>query len=212
MPPHHPRQFSLLSACAVLALACSPGNSNPACSDQARRNIGALILAHHARYPEMQIADAFKLLQQATLGSEHAVRDSTVPMRWMDREWSALGEGPAEPLVDSLGVGGAFARVHLRPWRTTGKPPADLVNAFVATARESKPDTAALGCALAELETLAREGKVPWDADSVALQAQQWQAKRYPAVDHSLEYKSRYRPAYRVVARSLLPALLAPAQ
>lgn len=212
MPPCRPQQFFLLSACAVLAIACSPGNSNPACSDQARHKIGAMILAHRARYPEMQLTDAFKLLQQATLGSEHAVRDSTVPMRWMDREWSALGDGPAEPLVDTLGVDGAFARVHLRPWRTTGKPPAALVNAFVGTARESKPDTAALGCALTELEGLAREGKLPWRADSVALQAQQWEARRYPAVDHSLEYKARYRPAYRVVALPLVPALLVPAK
>ena len=38
----------------------------------------ALVRSHLARYPAMQPADAYKLLHQATLGSEHAMPSRTI--------------------------------------------------------------------------------------------------------------------------------------
>ncbi|MEO5800436.1 MAG: hypothetical protein ABIZ70_08010, partial [Gemmatimonadales bacterium] len=170
----------------------------------------ALTLAHLQRYPAMEPVDAFKLLQQATLGSEHAVRDSLEPARWMTREWAALGEGPVEPLVDTLGASGGFARVHLRPWRATGRAPSEIVAAFVATARTAVADTGALRCAIQGVVALARGAKVPWNPDSIVAQGKQWEKARFPAVEHSPGFERRYRPAYRVVALPLLHGLLTP--
>lgn len=186
--------------------ACGSGSSRSTCADPSGST--ALPLAHLVRYPLMEIPDAFKLLQQATMGSEHAVRDSSGPQRWMEREWATLGEGPPELLVDTLGTNGRFARVHLRAWRAAGGAPTALVRAFVATAGTSEPDTAALRCAIDGLIRLAQTGKAPWTADSVDAAARAWGALGYPAVDHSAPYESAYRPAYRVVALSLIAGLL----
>ncbi|MES2304559.1 MAG: subclass B3 metallo-beta-lactamase [Gemmatimonadota bacterium] len=158
----------------------------------------------------MEPVDAFKLLQQATLGSEHAVRDPLEPARWMTREWASLGDGPAEPLVDTLGANGAFARIHLRPWRATGRAPSEVVTAFVATARTATADTTALRCAIRAVVALAHDGQVRWDADSVTAQGRRWEAAHFPAVDHSPRFEAAYRPAYRVVSLPLVATLLTP--
>lgn len=192
-----------LTLLLLLALAaCQPRQAaRPRCAP----GTDSLVAAHLRRYPALDLADALKLLQQATLGSEHAVSDATAAAAWLEREWAALGEGPGEPLVDTLGEGGAYARVHLRPWREAGGSPAALLAAFVRTAREAPGDTAALECALAGLELLAGRGAAPWPADSVRARRAAWAAQGYPAMHHSDGYRARYRPAYRVVAVRLLP-------
>lgn len=138
------------------------------------------------------MTDAFKLLQQATLGSEHAVSDSAGAAAWMEREWRAMGSGPEEPLVDTLGDGG-YARVHLRQYRNAGGDPEQLTAAFVVTAHTT-PDTALLGCAVAAVSNV-----VPWDSAAWQMAGEQWAAAGYPAMHHSAGFRAAYRPAYRVV-------------
>ncbi|MEP6591206.1 MAG: hypothetical protein ABJC19_08475 [Gemmatimonadota bacterium] len=188
-------------------VGCTPSGSSPDCRTTAD-GWSELILRHQVRYPDWELDDAFKLLHQATMGSEHAVADSTAPLRWMAREWTSMGEGPTEALVDTLGVDGRFARIHLRAWRAYGGSPDSLVAAFVQTARAVPPDTAQLGCAIAALTQLARDGRVPWRATQVASEAQAWAARHYPAMEHSPRFEIEYRPAYRVVALPLVDSLL----
>lgn len=204
------RSIAPLLAAAAIAGAGAPSRAQtvtvwPGVAPCAGRGTWQeLLRAHQRRYPAMGVADALKLLQQATLGSEHWVREGEAA-GWMQREWASLGPGPDEPLVDTLGPGGAFARIHLRPWRAAGGAPGPLVHAFVATGQAGRPDTAALGCAL---EALAAEPR-PWPAESVAAAVAAWRARGYPAMQHSEGFTAAYRPAYRVVALSQVPALLA---
>ncbi len=170
------------------------------------------MVAHQSRYPSMELGDAYKLLHQATMGSEHAVPDRAGPAAWMDREWAEMGNGPAEPLVDTLGATGRFARVHLRPWRSLGGSPDTLVDLFVETARTATPDTTELRCALGALDSLARAGSLPWQAAAVEQLISDQRAKGFPAVHHSAGYEGATRPAYRVVSLTLIPRLLATMQ
>jgi hypothetical protein len=158
---------------------------------------------HLQRYPAMDIPDALKLLQQATTGSEHAVLDPASANAWMEREWSTMADGPAEPLVDTLGAGGQFARVHLRPYRDNGGAPSQLATAFVATANTEGTDATALRCAL-----VAVTPSVPWDSAGWQAEVAAWAEAGYPAMHHSPGYESAYRPAYRVVAVDKVPTLV----
>jgi hypothetical protein len=193
--------------CAALA-ACASGAGAPPCPDAAP--LERLILSHRARYPAMGIPDAFKLLQQATLGSEHAMHDSATAAAWTRAEWDSLGPGPAEPLVDTLGPDARFARIHLRPYRAAGGTETALLAAFVRTARTAPRDTAAFSCGLRVVAALARTHEVPWPHDSVVSQERSWERSSFAAVDHTPAFERAYRPAYRVVALTLVPALIAP--
>jgi hypothetical protein len=161
-----------------------------------------LMSNHLQRYPAMEIPDALKLLQQAAAGSEHAALDPASAEAWMEREWSTMAGGPTEPMIDTLGVGGQFARVHLRPYRDNGGAPAQLTAAFVATANAERADTGVLGCAL-----IAVAAAVPWDSARWRAEVAAWAKVGYPAMHHSPGYESAYRPAYRVVAVSKIPVI-----
>lgn len=170
----------------------------------------ALLRGHVARYPRMQVADAYKLLQHATMGSEHAVTDRAAADRWMADELRALpasqrDDTRGEMIIDTLGR--AFARVHLRPFIAAGGEPARLVDAFVATANAAG-DTAAFRCARETLQSLATAGTVPWPATAVRDFLATKTAAGLPAVAHSAEYSQAYGPAYRVVTMPELRAAI----
>lgn len=187
-----------------MAVALGAGCAAPAACPDA----GAILAAHQARYPAWEPVDGYKLLHQATMGSEHAVDDRSSADAWMRREWSMLGEGPAEPLIDTLGREGRFARVHLRAWQDAGGSPGVLVDAFVRTANTAVPDTTRLSCALEVMVALAAQGR-GWDPDSVRRLVDAERSAGYPAAHHSERFGADVRPAYRIVDLTLVPALLA---
>lgn len=197
----------------------------------------ALIEDHLRRYPGLEVADLYKLLHQATEGSEHAVRDRASAAAWLDREIRTLGPGPesAEPMIDTLGRGGRYARIHLRPFLAAGGDPARLLEAFLATAGDgaarhgtldptpisaerphadstlsdaaSNSSHAELRIALGALALAAASGRLPWPREDVAAFIDDRIAEGFPAVHHSETYRQIYRPAYRVVAARYTPAL-----
>jgi hypothetical protein len=179
----------------------------------------------------MQPADAYKLLHQATLGSEHAMPSRDMAEEWFTREIATLPAGPADPLVDTLGAGGRFARINLRPFLARGgvpdsllrgrfarinlRPflarggvPDSLLNAFVRTAQEAARDTTQLACALDAVRQMTAAHETPWAVDSVYRMFGEARAAGYPAVHHSDAFEAAYHPAYRVVAVSLVSLAL----
>ena len=195
----HPLRPAIL----FVVLACGPssGEAMAGCPDPTPWR--ELVTSHLERYPGMDMADALKLLQQATTGSEHAVDDSSAAVAWMQRELATMGEGPREPMIDTLGASGRFARVHLRPFRDAGGDPDLLTGAFVATSHLTS-DTALLACALH-----AATDAVPWDSLSWHREVERWRSQGYPAMHHSDAFTARYRPAYRVVEIEAVPRFTA---
>ncbi len=168
----------------------------------------AVLLSQHlARYPLMQLPDAYKLLHQATMGSEHAMKGREMAAAWMAEELKDLKPGPVEPLVDTLGNPGRFARIHLRPYIAAGYSPDTLVNEFVLTATTARPDTVQLACALNAMLSMSKGGAIPWKPDSVAAFVSERRAARFGAIDHSEAFEKAYKPAYRVVSLNLTPVL-----
>ena len=158
----------------------------------------------------MQPADAYKLLHQATLGSEHAIPSRAMAAQWLTREITTLPEGPAEPLVDTLGADGHFVRIHLRPFLAAGGNPDSLLAVFVRTAQVGARDTAQLGCALDAVRQLVANHETGWAADSVDQLFREAAATGYPAMHHSAAFEAAYHPAYRVVDVTLVSAALPP--
>ena len=178
-----------------------PGSPPPCSRDSAWVQ---LVRSQLARYPAMQPADAYKLLHQATMGSEHAMPSRAMAEQWMTRERAQLLPGPGEPMVDTLGAGGAFVRINLRPFLAAGGSPDSLVNAFVRTAEVAARDTVQLGCALNAVRRMAQDHEVGWPADSVDRMYREAAVAGYPAMHHSAAYEATYHPAYRVVSVTLV--------
>lgn len=209
---------TLAAAAAVTAwIAAGPRpGGGAACEGPERWR--SLIEAHLERYPEMEIADGYKLLHQAVLGSEHAVTSRAAAAGWLSEELLDLGDGPEEPLVDPLGgppgVGAeaAIARIHLRPFQARGGAPPRLADAFFETASRVPADQAGLECALTALTAPIGLDARSWGPDEAAAYVSARRAEGFPAVHHSEAYREAYYPAYRVVAVELVPDAIAGAR
>jgi len=162
-------------------------------------SIKHILLKHTGRYPLWQIEDLYKLLHQAALGSEHAVRDEAGVREWMRRELLEMGAGPDEPEVDPISHDGRVARVHLRPYIAAGKDPERLLQAFIQTANGFKGSGDTLAAYWQQAEALASAGQLPFKPSDLHALLTEMKAQGFPAMHHSEIYESQYHPAYRVV-------------
>jgi hypothetical protein len=154
---------------------------------------------HLTRYPRMQVQDLYKLLHQAAMGSEHVFSDESEVRKWLEDELDSMGDGPEEPLLDTISQDGQISRLHLRPCLRVGIDPQVILTTFLHTAEEWRGSP----------HTLKGFGQ----AAAQQAEAEQWQIKRleieaffatmeekgFPAMHHSVIYRVSYRPAYRVV-------------
>ncbi|MCX6033484.1 MAG: hypothetical protein NTV38_00685 [Chloroflexi bacterium] len=163
-----------------------------------------MIKVHLLRYPQMQVQDLYKLLHQAALGSEHAVRDEQAARDWLERELAEMGEGPDDPLMDPLSPDGQILRVHLRPYLWAGKNPETLLQAFIRTANEWHGSLDKLKAYGATAARLAQAGTGSIRREEIEAFFTKMEEQDFPAVHHSEVYGRLYRPAYRVVARQFL--------
>lgn len=159
-----------------------------------------------------RIEDAYKYLYQATLGGEHAVPSREAAKKWLDSEWQNLGEPIRnEPTWEHLCPDGSIGRLNLRPFKDSGGKADDLLNAFLASAREYKSEPSKFTDAWTELgKRLEKQG-----FDRLTHKTWKWldgdmKEKNYPAIHHSDEYKKANRPAYRILtldaAQWLIPS------
>lgn len=161
---------------------------------------------HFSRYPVMQVRDVYKLLLQAALGCEHAVRDEASAQEWLERELAEMGDGPDEPLFDPVSPDGEIVRVHLRPYFRAGKDPEKLLQSFVQTSRMFPGSHDKLRAFWEEINMMCENGLLPFRKQSIEAFFVEMEARGFPAAHHSEEYMRQYRPAYRVVARALMEA------
>ena len=158
----------------------------------------SILASHFARYPAMQLADLYKLIHQAAMGSEHAICGEASVREWLTRELAEMGAGPAEPLPDLLSAQTGIVRIHLRPYLASGGDLERLLDGFLRTANEFQGNPQTLKQYWRIATGLGRFPVAEMDAFILARQAQ-----GYPAVHHSPEYRHLYRPAYRVVWQNL---------
>jgi len=165
----------------------------------------AILLDHAQRYSEWEVNDLYKLIHQAAMGSEHAITNEAGARNWLYQEIAHLQNGVDEPLIDPISPDQKIVRVHLRPFLSHQLQPEQLLQAFIGTARavrqsrENLLEYASIGI------QLAQEEKIPFEESQVAEYFEEMRAKHFPAIHHSDRYEKFYHPAYRVIARDLLP-------
>lgn len=159
----------------------------------------------------VRMQDAYKRLYQATRGGEHAVPDRQSARTWLDNEWSNLeaaqqGEITWEPLCP----GGEIGRLNLRPFRAAGGNADELLDAFLASARDYKAEPSAFTDVWSELgKRLKKQSIGALDHKAWEKLDAEMKKKNYPAIHHSDEYQEANHPAYRILtgdqARQIMP-------
>lgn len=169
--------------------------------------IGQLLGQHLQRYPQMALADIYKLLHQAAMGPGHAIADAAKARSALREECDRVagtGGSPEDPAIDPISPDGRLARVHLRAWIAGGRDVDALADALLRTAREVPPNPDKLAKFCGCLGDLADAGGIPFARGEVEAFMSDLAARNYPALRHSEAYRDAYQPAYRVVAVDLL--------
>ena len=156
------------------------------------------------RYPLMEVQDIYKLIHQASMGSEHGIQDLDVTRAFLEREVNELADGPEEPIQDIISADGRIARINLRPYLASNASLVKLFDAFVRTANEFEGSTLMLKRYCADAERLAGEGSFAFSRTAIRTFFDQMEVQGFPAVHHSASYATAYQPAYRVVLYEFL--------
>ena len=166
----------------------------------------SIILDHNTRYPAWQIDDLYKLLLQASKGAEHIVTDRQSVAQWLDRELASLDGGPVEPLIEDINPVDEFVRVHLRPFAKNQLDKDQLLEAFLSTTALVSYSMMNFSSYATLAARLCAQGLLPFPEAQVKSYLDKMQTEGLPAMHHSQNYRELYHPAYRVVARCLLPS------
>ncbi len=173
--------------------------------------VTGVLLEQIARYPEMEVQDLFKVLYQAAYGSGHALSDTLAARQALEDEMASLLDeatgqpaDPAEPLTERLTADGGLVRVNLRPYLSAGGQSETLWRALARTSSRHAPTPESLRVWWTEAETLASEGRLPFDAEALDSFYMRQGLTGFPIPHHSNHYEATYRPAYRVIAASEL--------
>jgi len=164
-----------------------------------------ILINHNQRYPRWTIEDVYKLIHQAALGSEHALKDKNRARERLVREMAELSPGPEEPLIDTISPDGQVVRVHLRPYSRLQLDGQLLLEAFLCTANHCQGSTVQAEEFYMTAVRLAQEGTLPFPDKDMQGFLTKMKTAAFPPVHHSSIFRTAYQPAYRVVELKILP-------
>lgn len=164
-----------------------------------------IITQHIQRYPKIQIQDWYKLLFQAAMGIEHLLQNPAPILDYLHQELDSVETAPAAQLAEPIAP--ELVRVHLRPFKTRGGQPAQLVDLMIKSAENFEPSRERLKNYWHTLETMAGQQRVPFSVPELAAFFRTKALEGLPATHHSKIFRENYQPAYRVILNKYLVEL-----
>lgn len=156
-----------------------------------------VLLFHAAKYPQMQLQDAVKLLYQRAFAGGHMIASKEAALAYLIEEYRAVG-GYCESEAAEVPIGRGLVRANIRAIKDEAALAA-LFERFVHTANTHTGNRAAFSASLDVLYALCVEGLLPFSPQEAGAFLADYRAANCPALHHSDIYREAYKPAYRVV-------------
>jgi len=161
-----------------------------------------ILIDHARRYPLMEPTDAVKLIYQNEFGGGHLIRDEESCLRYLRREYSCVTQSGTASVTEEIGNG--LVRVYLNGLDAHGYTPDRLGADFIRSAALHRGSRDAFEKKLTILRQLAEAGSFSFSPSELDAYLTSYKAAGYPMVSHSCRYREAYRPAYRIVLKSIL--------
>lgn len=159
-----------------------------------------ILQCHAKRYPEMQAQDYVKLLYQGEFGGGHFISNEADSLARLEAEHGQIVDFGEAFLPEP--IGGGLCRAPLAAYSKEELP---LLNRmFVATANRNRGSQEGFSRKLDGFLKLCHAGALPLPAKEAEQYVTWYREKDCLSVHHSREYRSRYRPAYRVLEEGYL--------
>ena len=158
------------------------------------------ILREHAqRYPKMQPTDAVKLIYQNEFGGGHLIRDEQACLNYLCWEYDTVVKDDSMPLYEAIGNG--IVRVNLAAVKEEDLE--QLGRDFIRSAAEHKGSMDSFLSKLAVLKKLIQQCVFAFGSNELNVYLVEYEKAGYPVVSHSWDYRTSYKPAYRVILCTL---------
>ena len=168
-----------------------------------------LLTAQLLGYPLLEIQDIYKLIYQASMGSEHAILDVNATRARMGEEVRNLDHEINWPRYENISPVDRIFRIHLGPFRENDFELDAINESFIQTAKSYDGSIAILRRYWFYIEQMAAAGRLPFELFQLRHFFGTQEDSQFPTVHHSNRYRSAYKPAYRIVAREFLPGFIA---
>lgn len=156
---------------------------------------------HVSRYPLMGPTDVLKLLYQGEFGGGHLASDPERCLAALREEYAHTPPKEDVPLTEPLG--GDLVRLNLAAAVRRGIPAEEVGEAFLRSAEQVRGDFGRFAEKLERLRQLPEE-ILPFARAELEARLTSYAAQGFPPCSHSEEYRRAYRPAYRVLLKSVL--------
>ncbi len=155
-----------------------------------------LLISHYKRYPELKIQDIFKFVFHSAFGCDHLVSSVENAVSYIEKEYEGASK-TEKPLTEELD--GDYVRVHLS-YLNVGLTAKTFGKLFCLSAKKED----GLSKLMEKLEVaraLIAGGEIKLDIDEFDEALDEWRKLGFSAVRHSEEFREKYRPSYRVIAK-----------
>ncbi|MBR0384966.1 MAG: helix-turn-helix domain-containing protein, partial [Erysipelotrichaceae bacterium] len=160
------------------------------------------LLAAARKYPNMQPQDAVVLIWQNEYGCPEETSDSTETLRQLEKEYAEIPHGFGAEYED---IGNGLIRINLNNLDIKHYSLAQLNDDYRHSCGAVKGERERFLAKLEILKEMTEEGVMPFVPAKLNSYLNDYAKAGYPPVGHSEIMLDYYRPAYRVVMRSLVP-------
>ena len=162
------------------------------------------VLRRHAKkYPLMEPTDAVKLIYQNVFGGGHLIKDPAACCCALRHEYESLRQDPYAPLL--VGIGNGMVRVMLNAMDASGYSIQQLGEDFIRSSREHRGSLQGFLLKLDILRKVTADGVFAFSSQELEAYLAEYEKAGYPMVSHSEQYRSAYKPAYRILLQKMLP-------
>jgi hypothetical protein len=155
------------------------------------------------RYPKMKIEDMGKFIYLGTMGNSHTLEDIETAKRKLNFELLSVIARNDEPMYEELTPDGDIIKLNLRPYKDKNGTSELLLAAMAETAESYTPNLDKFKEYSKELLELTKEKILPFTQKSVKEYLKQIEDKKFQPIHHSEEFTKLFRPAYRVIRKSI---------
>ena len=164
---------------------------------------------HAKKYPLMQPTDAVKLIYQATFGGGHLIKNETTVLDYLRTEYLSAEHRDTPLQTESLGE---TSRIYLDSILNDTELEI-IAKIFSASAKRyshgydsaDEQTKAIFTERLSQLKSLCRDGHFCFTPEELNEYLDEYSAALYPPVSHSEEYRTAYKPSYRVIDSRFVP-------
>jgi len=170
--------------------------------------VDRLINQHLSLRPSMLPKDIYKLLYQGVCGPEHLISDTSSFEAYLFQEYQAVFSDHKISVWESIHPAADLGRINLQPFKAIRGSIEQLTIACFETAKINWGGKDLLISVWDRLKLRIEGGNI-YKVDNQAVQAltKLLVENSFPPVHHTEQYQKAYQPAYRLVARQLLPIL-----